>query len=344
MSAYRTKRCEIADPCFCRGGLTGRLELVDPVRSRYVRDAPNVGFPDELDRSLTVDNRPPIQPFDGGHKRLSPQRRTHEDGVNQLVRPELRSNSEEDRPPLAVFTFDHVQVSGVLDMRMVAVKDDRVDMSRRCDPRTEGFVTPINPFLVAVLRTSLGSEEVVPPVTLDNVTTLCRTQHRVHSQTRRREGTAGLEVEFVRVGDDLHGELWLVGHMKSSAGEVSPIVVVEQDLREYTRRESYHDQMNALTKKNDLLTRFRQKLETRGRGRRTTHILIETQLFKVHSIAPFGIVVDIIGAHVEPGRFYHVRLVALRNVTPAMHKTTRHDMIHRLVSLPVEDTYEVDLG
>jgi hypothetical protein len=44
-----------------------------------------------------------------------------------------------------------------------------------------------------------------------------------------------LEVEFVGVGDDLHGELWLVGHMKSSAGEVSPIVVVEQDLRDSSK-------------------------------------------------------------------------------------------------------------
>jgi hypothetical protein len=210
--------------------LTGRLEFVNPVRSRHVRDAPNVGFPDQLDRSLAVDNGPSVNPFDGGHKRLSPQRRAHEDGVDQLVRPELGAHSEEDGPPLSVFSFDHVQVSGVLDMRMVAVEHDRVDMIRRCDPRTQGFVAPVNPFLMAVLRTSFGGEEVVPALAFDDVTTLCRTQHRVHSQTRRGEGTAGLEVEFVRVGDDLHGELWLVGHVKSSAGEVSPIVVVEQDL------------------------------------------------------------------------------------------------------------------
>lgn len=227
---------------------------------------------------------------------------------------------------------------------MVAVEYDRVDMIRRCDPRTEGFVAPVNPFLVAVLCTSFGGEEVIPALAFDDVTTLCRTQHRVHSQTRWGEGTTGGEVEFVRVGDDLHGELWLVGHVKSSAGEVSPVVVVEQDLRESTRRQprSWSDERSNQEKRP--ADPIQAEIRDSGARTTTTHILIETQLFKVDSIAPLGIVVNVVGAHVEPGRFYHVRFVALRNVTPAMHKTTRHDMIHRLVSLPVEDTYEVELG
>ena len=42
-----------------------------------------------------------------------------------------------------------------------------------------------------------------------------------------------------------------------------------------------------------------------------THILIETEFFKVNGIAPFGIVVNILGAHVETSWFYHDWFLAL---------------------------------
>ena len=190
-------------------------------------------LPDKLDRFLFVHHGPPVDPLHGRHESFPPQVGGHAFTATRqrFACLEYRSDAEEDGDPFPVIPGDKVHVSSVLNVGVIRIVYERVDAFGRRLEWSSGRLGPVHAFSVSILGTSLGGEEVVPSILLENVTALRYSKGRRFCEHRRVEGLASGKVDLVdeRLDARVAVKRWRF-EIESRHRLVYTSIVVEQQL------------------------------------------------------------------------------------------------------------------
>lgn len=145
------------------------------------------------------------------------------------------SDAEEDcNPPAFAVPLDRyeVHVARVLDVGMVPVVDDRIYAFGRGLEWPQWTRATIDTLTVTSLRPSLGSEEVVHIVLLQDVTTFRYAQGGSFGKNRGSQGPSGSQLDLVDEGLDLWIAVgrWLV-EVESRDRLIHTSIIVEEKLK-----------------------------------------------------------------------------------------------------------------